>query len=234
MSETDPITKTIDGPTVEELTTSVEKLEGTLTAKKGTIRDLKGKLTALEALGDPAEATKAIEFFAKHKDDPESTEKFKTLAEQKIKEAADAHAIELAKRDATILTLTKGHDGAEALAASGGVKEGYADLLEDFIAKNTAVREIGGKSLTVVLDTDGEPLTAPGSLTPLPLATWVKETVKTQFPDMFLGQNAGGGGGHKTTDGKSDGSGGEVTREEWDGMEPQAQTKHVAEGGKVA
>ena len=229
-------TTTTDGPTVEELTASVTALEGALDSKKGTVRDLKGKLKALETLGDPAEAAKALEFYGKHKDsDPDKVEeRFRTLADQKLAEAKTAHEAELAKRDSQILALTKGHDGAAALAAVGGIKDGHAPLIEQYINDNTAVREIDGKPTTVVLDTDGEPLTAPGSMTPLPLATWVKDTVKPMFPGVFMGPNAGGGGSHKTQDGGGDkGAVGTATRAEWDNMSDAEQSKFAAARGKL-
>lgn len=230
---TDTDATTTDTPDVETLQASIKALEGALEAKKGSVRDLKGKLKAFETLGDPSEAAHAVEFYRKHKDtDPEKVEeRFRTLADQKLAEAKKAHEAELAKLSGQILTLTVGHDVANALAAVGGIKEGYAPLIEQHISQRVAVREINGKPSTVVLDTDGEPLTAPGSLSPMPLATWIKEVVKPQFPDMFLGPNAGGGGSHKTQDGA--GGGTTKTRQEWDAMTPQAQSKFAAEGGKV-
>lgn len=213
---------------------SIQKLEGALEQKKGTVRELKGKLKAFESLGDPTEALAAVEFYQKHKDsDPSKVEeRFRTLADQKLAEAKAAHEAQVVKLNAQILGLTKGRDGADALAAAGGVKEGYAEMLERYIDQHTAVREINGKPMTVVLDTDGEPLTAPGSLTPLPLATWVKDTLKPKFPDMFLGGNASGGGSNRTQDGS--GGVGKWTREQWDSASPAAQSKFAAEGGELS
>jgi len=220
---------------VVALQASVTKLEGALETKKGTVRELKGKLSALESLGDPAEATKAIEFYTKHKDsDPDEVEeRYRTLSEQKLKTAEEAHAAAVAKLEGTVLDLTVGGDLSAAIDAAGGVKPQYKALLKKELSGQVARHKVGTKEQTVVLDTDGEPLTVDGSLALVPLAEWVEKTVKPQYPDMFLGANAGGGGSPADSGGDGGGGTGTKTREEWDAMPAAAQSKFSAAGGKL-
>lgn len=126
----------------------------------------------------------------------------KQVTDQHQKER-DADAKRIAKMDTAISRRLRHDELRKALV--GKADPAMMELLVEHGSKYIHVRETDDDFEGYVADQKGNPLVADGKGTPMDVATFVEQRLKTQFPGAFLGTGSSGGGAPKSTGGASGG-----------------------------
>jgi hypothetical protein len=128
---------------------------------------------------------------------------FKSLEKQLI----DRHQAELGVKDSKITKLSTALEKrlidaqlAEAIARAGA-KPAFVPLLKLEGRQFVRVKETDEDYDSFVVDERGNPLVADGKGTPMTVDLLVEQTLKTKYPDAFMGSGSSGGGAAKSSGG---------------------------------
>lgn len=128
---------------------------------------------------------------------------FKSLEKQLI----DRHQAELGQKDSKITKLSSALEKrlidaqlAEAIAKAGA-KPSFVPLLKLEGRQFVRVKETDEDFDSFVVDERGNPLVADGKGTPMTIDLLVEQTLKTKYPDAFMGTGSSGGGATKSSGG---------------------------------